>query len=55
MRENLVSAVDLVAEVRALVVDLLVLQQLEQKRQRLLLYVAAVVEVEAEAVEFMLR
>ena len=54
MRKNLVAAIDLIVEVLALVIDALLLQQLEQQRQRLLLHVAAVVELEPEAVELVL-
>ena len=51
MREHLVGAVDLDAEMLALVVGALLLEEIEQQRDRLLLDVAAGVEVDAEAVE----
>ena len=51
MREQLVGAVDLGGVILAFVIDPLVVQEIHQHRQRFLLDVAAVLEVDAERIE----
>ena len=51
VREQLVGAVDVEAEMLAVMGDALAVEEVEQQRQRLLLDVAALLEVDAEAVE----